>query len=99
MQLQPESRLSLHRNKCDVNFRRDGNNERAFQYTPKVGNHRGTYQQRADLYPCRGDIDYPDVGERFLPRPVITEFDDIPMNYKTFMRQFETRIAQRTRTD
>ena len=71
-QLQPERGLSLHRNKCDVNFRRDGNNVRAFQYTPEVGNHRGTYQQRADLYPCRGDIDYPDVGERFLARPVIT---------------------------
>jgi len=24
-------------------------NERAFEYTPEVGNHRGTYQQRADL--------------------------------------------------
>ena len=39
-QLQPERRLSLPRNKCDVNSRRDGNNlnryyERGFQYTPK----------------------------------------------------------------
>jgi len=98
-QLQLERGLSLHRNKRDVNFRQDGNNEMAFQYTPKVGNHRGTYQQRADLYPRRGDIDYPDVGGRFLPRPVITKFDGNPMNYKTFMRQFEAHIAQRTRTD
>jgi len=98
-QLQTERGLSLHRNKCDVNFRRDGNNERAFQYTPEVGNHRGTYQQRADLYPRRGDMDYLDVGERFLPRPVITKFDGNPMNYKTFMRQFQAHIAQMTRTD
>ena len=34
-QLQPERGLSLHRNKCDVNFRRDGNNERAFNILPK----------------------------------------------------------------
>jgi len=84
----------LHQNTCDVNFRRDGNNERALQYTPEVGKHRGTFQQDADLYPRRGDIDYPDVGERFLPRPLITKFDGHPMNYKTFMRQFEAHIAQ-----
>ena len=89
----------MPRNKCDVNFRRDGNNERALQYTPEVGNHRGTFQQRADLYPRRDDIDYPDVGERFLPKPVITKFDGNPMNYKTCMRQFEAHIAQKTRTD
>jgi len=29
-QLQPQRGLSLHRNKCDVKFRRDGSNERAF---------------------------------------------------------------------
>jgi len=98
-QLQSERGLSLHRNKCGVNFRRVGNNETAFQYTPEVGNYRGTYRQRADLYPRRGDIDFPDVGERFSPKPVITKFDGNPMNYKTFMRQFEQHIAQRTRTD
>jgi len=98
-QLQPERGLSLHRNKCDVKFRRDGNNERAFQYTHEVGNHRGTYQQHANLYPRRGDIDYLGVGERFLPRPVITKLDGNPMNYKTFIRQFEVHIAQKTRTD
>ena len=103
-QLQPERRLSLPRNKCDVNFCRDGNdlnryNERGFQNTPAVGNHRGTYQQRADLNPRRGDIDFPDVGERFLPRPVINKFDGNPMNYETFIRQFEAHIAQKTRTD
>ena len=93
----------MPRNKCDVNSRRDGNdlnryNERGFRNTPEVGNHCGTYQQRADLYPCRGDIDYSDVGERFLPRPVMTKFDGNLMNYKTLMRQFEAHIAQRTRT-
>jgi len=61
----------LARNKCDVNSRRDGNdlnryNGQGFEYTPEVGNHHGTFQQRADPYPRRGDIDYPDVGERFL---------------------------------
>jgi len=67
--------------------------------TPEIGNHHGTFQQRADLYPHRGDLDYPDVGERFLPGPVITKFDRNPMNYKTFMRQFEAHITQTTGTD
>ncbi|XP_078490965.1 uncharacterized protein LOC144747081 [Ciona intestinalis] len=37
-----------------------------------------------------------DVGERFLPRPVIDKFDGNPMNYWTFVRQFETHINRKT---
>ncbi|XP_078493207.1 uncharacterized protein LOC144748758 [Ciona intestinalis] len=37
-----------------------------------------------------------DAGERFLPRPVIDKFDGNPMNYWTFVRQFETHINRKT---
>ncbi|XP_078495525.1 uncharacterized protein LOC144750934 [Ciona intestinalis] len=40
-----------------------------------------------------------DVGERFLPRPVIEKFSGDPMGYWTFVRQFDTHITKKTQGD
>nr|CAB3263156.1 uncharacterized protein LOC104265735 [Phallusia mammillata] len=81
-----DNKHSLERDKPFVGF-------------PKPSHEQPSQFVRELALPRPVDHDYPEVGERFLPRPVVKKFDGDPMNYWSFVRQFDVYIAKKSRSD
>ena len=72
--------------RCDENVRKD----LCPQPQPREGCYFGVESQEPSMA---------GMGERLLPRPTIEKFDGDPMNYWTFVRQFNAHIMRKVEGD